>query len=162
MTLKNNRAHLLAYFTICASFRSHCELKLDLQSETRNSGQKRWFIIPCNLEISQMTLKDYRAPLLWHINFVHNFIVIYEFKLELQSGNGWIRFWPSWPWPHLMMIPWGEYSEKVWRAYGQAEPSIEQLGHSYQNITQTTHLKISYTNIGYLAQTSILHIIHRL
>ena len=95
VTLKFDVLHwktIVPIFWPTSSFVHHfvaiCELKLDLQSETRNAGQKRWFIIPCNLEISQMTLKDYRAPFLWHINFVHNLIAIYEFELELQSGNG--------------------------------------------------------------------------
>ena len=32
-------------------------------------------------------------------SFVHHFIAISEFKLELQSGNGKVGFWPLWLWP---------------------------------------------------------------
>ena len=30
---------------------------------------------------------------------MHHFIIIFEFKLELESGNGYVRLWPLWPWP---------------------------------------------------------------
>ena len=30
---------------------------------------------------------------------VHDFIAICEFKLELQSRNGYVGCWPLWPWP---------------------------------------------------------------
>ena len=43
--------------------------------------------VPCDLEIWWMTLKNNRAPLLCCFKFVHHFIAINEFKLELQSGN---------------------------------------------------------------------------
>ena len=57
---------------------------------------------------------------------MHNFNAIFEFKLELRSGNGWVGSWPLWPWPfawtsHLSlvvtpenfrMIRWWEQSEK--------------------------------------------------
>ena len=42
------------------------------------------FFVPCDLEIWRMTLKINRAPLL---SFVHHFIAIGKFKMELQSGN---------------------------------------------------------------------------
>ena len=45
--------------------------------ETPNLGQIRRFLEPCDLEIWRMTFKNNRA-----------LIVICEFKLELESGNG--------------------------------------------------------------------------
>ena len=62
-------------------------------------------------------------------SFVHHFIAICEFKLELQSGHSWIGFWPMWPWPlnfdlditfsfingNFMMIWWWE---KKWKGCG--------------------------------------------
>ena len=65
-------------------------------------------------------------------SFVHHFIAISEFKLELQAGNGWIGYWPLtltfylWRWPfactsllsmvispkNFMMIQWWEHSEQ--------------------------------------------------
>ena len=40
------------------------ELKLEYCPETLNSGQNRRFIVPCDLEIWRMTLKNNRVPLL--------------------------------------------------------------------------------------------------
>ena len=34
-----------------------------------NLGQNQWFFVQCALEIWWMTLKNNRAPLLWHIKF---------------------------------------------------------------------------------------------
>ena len=36
---------------------------------------------------------------------MHDFIIICEFKLELQSGNSLVGLWPLWPWP-LDLWPW--------------------------------------------------------
>ena len=43
--------------------------------------------------------------IIWHLfwaisSSVHDFITICECKLELQSGNGYVEFWPLWLW-HL-------------------------------------------------------------
>ena len=46
-----------------------------------------------------MTLKNNRTHLLSNTSFVHHFIAICEFQLELRSGNGSIGSWPLWPWP---------------------------------------------------------------
>ena len=55
--------------------------------ETPNLTQILQFFVRCNLEISQMTLKNNRAPFLSYFKFVHHFIAIGKIKLELQSGN---------------------------------------------------------------------------
>ena len=158
MTLKNNRAPLLCYFKLCASFRSHrCFQTWVTVPETSNLGQIQWFLEPCDLAIWPMTLKNNRAPLLFYFklcasfrnhrcietwvtvrkrpiwvkfddflsgvtlkfdgwpwktighlfyatsSFVHHFVAIGEFKLELQSGNAQSRsnstiFRAVWPW----------------------------------------------------------------
>ena len=67
-------------------FKAMGEFKLELQSETLNSGQNRQFFVLCDLEIWQMTLKINRAPLLCCLKLLHHFIAIGKFKLELQSG----------------------------------------------------------------------------
>ena len=46
---------------------------LSYRPEMLNSGQNRWFFVPCDLRIWRMTLK--------------NFVAIIEFKMELQSRN---------------------------------------------------------------------------
>ena len=67
-----------------------------------NSGQNQPFA--CDPEIRQMTLKNNRHLFYAISNFVHHFIAISVFKLELQSENaqfGWkstFFFCPIWPW----------------------------------------------------------------
>ena len=56
--------------------------------ETPDSPNRRFFV-PCDLEISRMTLKN-TSPM----PHKHHFIAICKFKLVLQSGNGLI----GWPW----------------------------------------------------------------
>ena len=142
-TLKNNRAPLLYYIKLCASYQSHVWIQTGVTVRKRRIWVKiADFFVPCDLEIWWMTLKNNRAPLLgcsklcasfhshqwiqtgvtvrkWPIwvkfedffvppvtlkfdgwpwktighlfyatsSFVHHFVAIGEFKLELQSGN---------------------------------------------------------------------------
>ena len=62
MTLEKNRAPLLHYIKLCASFQSH--VKLELQSGNAQFGSNSAIFVPCDLEIWWMTLKNNRAPLL--------------------------------------------------------------------------------------------------
>ena len=66
MALKNNRAPLLCYIKLCASFQSHRWIQTAWSSspETLNSGQNRRFFVPCDLEIWRMTLKNNMATVL--------------------------------------------------------------------------------------------------
>ena len=65
MTLKNNRAFLLCYFKLCASFSYPLvNSNRSYSPETPNLGQIRRFLEPCDLGIWGMTLKNNRAPLL--------------------------------------------------------------------------------------------------
>ena len=73
MTLKNNRAPLLCYFKLCASFRSHRWFQTWVSLETPNLGQIGRFIEPCDLEIWQMTLKNNRAPLQCYFKLCESF-----------------------------------------------------------------------------------------
>ena len=83
MTLKNNRAPLLCYFKLCASFRSHLvNSNFNYSPETPNLGQIRRFLEACYLEIWQMTLQNNRAPLLCY------------FKLSTSfRSHWWIQTW---------------------------------------------------------------------
>ena len=75
---------------------------LSYSPETPNLGEIQQFLEPCDLEIWRMTLKN------WHLfyatsSFVHHFVAIGEFKLELQSGNAQSGsnsaiFRAVWPW----------------------------------------------------------------
>ena len=88
MTLKNNRAPLLCYFKLYASFIAIGELKLGLHSGNTQFGSKS------TIFLSRVTLKFDVWPwkTIGHLfyaasNFVHHFVAIGDFKLELQSGN---------------------------------------------------------------------------
>ena len=112
MTLKNKRAPLLCCFKLCITFPSHWWIQIGVTVRKRPIWVKfRRFLEPCDLEIWRMTLKYNRAPLpccfklcitfpthwwpwktLGHLfyaisSFMHHFVPIGEFKLELQSGN---------------------------------------------------------------------------
>ena len=89
MTLKNNKAPLLCYFKLCASFQNHqC-----IQTGVTVWKHSIWVKIG-DFFLSCVTLNSDRWP--WkttgHLfyatsSFVHHFKTISEFKLELQSGS---------------------------------------------------------------------------
>ena len=88
MTLKNNRASLLSCFKFCASFHSHQWI------QTRVTVWKRPIWVKINVFLYRVPLKFDRWPwkTIGHLfyatsSFVHHFIAIIEFKLELQSEN---------------------------------------------------------------------------
>ena len=92
MTLKNNRAPLLCYFKLCASFRSHWWF------QTWVIVRKRPIWVKFDNFWSRVTLKFDGWPwkTIGHLfyatsSFVHHFVAIGEFKLELQSGNAQSR-----------------------------------------------------------------------
>ena len=89
MTLKNNRAPLLFYFKLCTSFRSHWWI------QTGVTVRKRPIWVEFDDFESRVTLKFDEWPwkTIGHLfyatsSFVHHFVAIGEFKLEIQSGNG--------------------------------------------------------------------------
>ena len=104
MTLKNNRAPLLWYFKLCASFHSHRSIPTGVRVL---EPQMR---VKISDFLSHVTFKYDRWP--WkaisHLfyatsSFVHHFIAICEFNLELRSGNAQfgsklVIFCPVWPW----------------------------------------------------------------
>ena len=158
MTLKNNRAPLLCYFKLYASFRSHrwiqagvivrkrpiwvkiddCKSrvtlqfdvwpwktighllystssvvhhfvtigvsKFELQFGNAQFGSNSTILKSYDLEIWRMTLWKTIGHLFYATSsFVHHFIAIGEFKLDLQSGNAQSRsnstiFRAVWPW----------------------------------------------------------------
>ena len=104
MTLENHRAALLYHIKLCASFQSHGWI------QTGVTVRKRSIRVKIGNFLSRVTLKFDRWPwkTIGHIfyvasSFVHHFIAISEFKLELQSGNAqfgskWTIFLAVWPW----------------------------------------------------------------
>ena len=104
MTLKNNRAPLLGYFKLCASFGSH------LWIQTGVTVRKHPIWVKFDDFLSRVTLKFDGWPwkTIGHLfnatsSFVHHFSAIGEFELELQSGNAQSGsnstiFRAVWPW----------------------------------------------------------------
>ena len=134
MTFKNNRAPLLCYFKLCASFRSH----LCIQTGVTVRKHPIWvnfrrFLEPCDLEIWRMTLKNNRAPLLccfqlcaWfhcHMWIQTGVRVRKRLSWVLTSVTLTFDLWPRpFAWTslltilktpeHFMMIRWWEHGEK--------------------------------------------------
>ena len=104
MTSENNRAPLLYYIKLCASFYSHQWI------ETGVTVRKRSIRVKISDFLSHVTLESDRWPwkTIGHLfyaasSFVHHFIAISQFKLELQFGNALFGskstfFCPVWPW----------------------------------------------------------------
>ena len=95
MTFKNNRAPLLCYFKLCAAFGSHWWI------QTGVTVRKRQIWVKIGDFLSRVTVKFDRWP--WKTigylfyatsSFVHHFIAIREYKLELFRVS-----FPLWPWP---------------------------------------------------------------
>ena len=85
---QNNRAHLLLYVKLCASFQIHWWI------QTGFTVQKRSIRVEIGDMLSRGTLKfdGWPCKRIGHLfyatsSFVHHFILIGEFKLKLQSGN---------------------------------------------------------------------------
>ena len=101
---KNNRALILYYVKLCASFQIHWWI------ETGFTVQKRSIRIEIGDMLSRVTLKFDGWPwkTIGHFfyatsSFVQHFVAIGEFKLELQSGNvesgsNSTIFRAVWPW----------------------------------------------------------------
>ena len=88
MTLINNRAHLLYYIKLCASFQSHGWIQAGVTIWKRSIQVKIGNFLSC------VTRKFDGWPwkLIGHLSyaassFVRHYITIGKFKLELQSGN---------------------------------------------------------------------------
>ena len=104
MTLKNNRAPLLCYFKLYASFRSHRWIKAGV------TVRKRPIWVKIDDFFSRVTLQYDVWPwkTIWHLfyttsSFVHHFVTIGVLKLELQSRNAQFGsnstiFRAVWPW----------------------------------------------------------------
>ena len=71
MTLKNNRAPLLCYVKIVASFQTIGELKLELRFRNAQLGSKSEIF--SRLKFHGCPSKNYRTPLLCYVKFMHFF-----------------------------------------------------------------------------------------
>ena len=92
MTLKNNRAPLLYYVKLCASFQTHWWSQTWVTAWKRSSRVKIGdFFVPHDLENWRMTLKINRAPLLCCFNLCASF----HSQLWIQTGVT-VRKRPIW------------------------------------------------------------------
>ena len=71
--------------------------------ETLNLGQNWWFLSPVTSKFDGWPWKTIGHIFSATSSFVHHFIAIYQFKMELQSGNAKFGsksaiFCPVWPW----------------------------------------------------------------
>ena len=83
MTLKNNKAPLLYYIKLCASFQIHWWIKTGFTVRKCSIRAKNWcFFVPRDLEIRWMTLKNIRAPLLYYIKLWAAF----QSQWHIQTG----------------------------------------------------------------------------
>ena len=73
MNLQNNRAPLLCYFKLCASFRIHWWIQTWVTVRKRSIRVKIDNFFSCDLEILRMTLKNNRAPLLCYFKLCASF-----------------------------------------------------------------------------------------
>ena len=135
MTLKNNRAPLLCYFKLCASFHSHWWIQTGVTARKRPIWVKfDDFLSRVTLpEIWRMTLQNNRAPLLSNIKLYASF----NHRMWIQTGVtvrkrlSWVMTsvtltFDPWPWPlawtsllsllitpeNFVMIRWWEHSEQ--------------------------------------------------
>ena len=74
MTLKSNRAPLLYYVNLCASFQIHRWIQTGVTVRKLSIRVKIViFFVPCDLEIWWMTLKNHRASLLYYVKLCASF-----------------------------------------------------------------------------------------
>ena len=94
MTLENNRAPLLYYIKLCASFHTHWWFQISVSLETLNSGQNWQFFEPCDLEILRMTLQNNRAPLLCYFKLCAAFRTHWwiHIGVTLRKRPIWVKF----------------------------------------------------------------------
>ena len=88
MTLKNNRALLLSSFKLCASFHSHEWIQSEFTVQKHSIQVK----IDNYLSRATMNFNGWPWKTIGHLScaassFVHHFIAIGEFEMELQSWN---------------------------------------------------------------------------
>ena len=87
-TFKNNRAPLLCYFELCASFHSHWWIQTGVTLRKCPIWVKIDDFFSCvTLKFDGWPWKTIRYLIYATSSFVHNFVTIVEFKLEIQSGK---------------------------------------------------------------------------
>ena len=95
MTLQNNRAPLLCYFKLCASFHTHWWIQIWVTVRKRSIRVKiDDFFEPCGLEIWRMTLKNIRASLLCYCKLCVSFRTHWwiQIGVTVRKRPIWVKF----------------------------------------------------------------------
>ena len=88
MTLKNNKACLLYYIKLCVSFQIHQWIQTGVTVRKRPIWVKfSAFFSRVTLQFDVWPWKTIGHPFYATSSFVHHFVAIGDFKLEIQSGN---------------------------------------------------------------------------
>ena len=104
MASQNNRAPLLYYVKLCASFQSHRWIQTGVIVRKCSIRVKIGdFFVPCDLEIWWMTLKNNRAPLLCYFKLCTSFQSHWWIQTGVTVGNAQFGsksaiLCPVWPW----------------------------------------------------------------
>ena len=125
------------------------KLKRELESGNAQFGSKSMIfrtVWPWNL-MEDLQKRWGTCPKQHEASFMHHFIIICEFKLELQSRNSLVELCPVWPWPlsydldllhghhfchllYLLKIPWWyddrNIVKKVWQTDRQTDGQTER------------------------------------
>ena len=102
--LENNRAPLLCYIKLCASFQSHRCIQTKVTVQKRSIRLKIGDFLPrVSFKFDWLPWKTIGHLFYVASSFMHHFITIGELKLKLQSGNAQfgsksMSFCPVWPW----------------------------------------------------------------
>ena len=116
MTLKNNRAPLLCYFKLCASFHSHQSIQTgDIVWKCLIRVKISNFFVLCDLKIPQMTLKNNRAPLLCYFKLCASFhshqsiqtrVTVWKLPIQVKISDFLscvtLKF-DRWPWKTIYL-----------------------------------------------------------
>ena len=131
MTLENNRAPLLYYIKLCASFQSHQWIQTGVSLETLNSGVNQLFFFTGDLEIWQMTLENNRAPLLCCFKLCASF-----------HSHQWIQTSYSPEMPNLgqnrwFFVQWDlEFDRWPWKTIGHLFYTTSSFLHHFKAISE--------------------------
>ena len=105
MTLKNNKAPLLCYIKLCASFQSHRWIQTGVTVQKQSIWVKiADFFVSCDLELWRMTLKNNRAPLLCYFKLYASFDSHQRIQTRVTVWKGPIHvkiddfICPVWSW----------------------------------------------------------------
>ena len=87
MTPKNNKARLLHYIKLCVSFQIHQWIKTGVTVQKRPIWVKFDLLSCVTLQFDEWPSKTIGHLFYATSSFVHHFVAIGDFKLEIQSRN---------------------------------------------------------------------------